>query len=272
MGEVTNFTIEIENILNSNSTKHADKLLVGGDHTNPEEVPHNILFMNYLAVCGGVIISNKLVLTCAHCLDSNKNRPDMKVFAGARYIFDKKADVYDVWDFIVHKDYDHPIRYANDVALLIIRGEFEFKSSVQKAKLVNHRNWAHSGNVFKVSGWEEKMLHDKKTTTQGLLTADLRYVNHQECLEKMNAPLSPEMFCLDGDEGKGICRGDSGGAAIFDNYVVGLASHNMRCGELPGIYINVYYLRPWIEIHAQKLYYKYCLFHNGDLEYSGIVP
>lgn len=58
-----------------------EKRIVGGSEAHLDQYPYNVQFYNLGGLCGGSILSKKIVLTAAHCFDSNKNLADMKIFS-----------------------------------------------------------------------------------------------------------------------------------------------------------------------------------------------
>ncbi|XP_049866367.1 trypsin beta-like [Pectinophora gossypiella] len=232
--------------------------ILGGDPTSLKNFPFNVFFLNYAGVCSGVILTSKLVLTAAHCLDVNYNILEMRIYANSRYFFDHKADVHEVSRFIIHVRYNIPVKFSNDLAMLIISDQFRFKPTVKKAWIATHERWMRENETrFYVSGWGEidNVGTDNK---RGLLNAFMTYVPQYKCEELTDIRLSREMFCLWGNGKRDTCRGDSGGGVLWNGMVVGIVSFGGVCGGHPGVYVNLYRAREWMNEAARYLIQEFC--------------
>lgn len=67
--------------------------------------------------------------------------------------------------------------------------------------------------------------------------------------------ITENMFCAGYLDGRhDACLGDSGGPLALDNKLYGIVSFGKGCGEVgfPGVYTDVYKMRPWIEENLAK--------------------
>ncbi|XP_028157529.1 serine protease 52-like [Ostrinia furnacalis] len=187
--------------------------VLGGESTTLHEYPFNVQFFNYGGMCGGSILTRKTVLTAAHCFDHNKNVAEMTVISNSLYIRHARTSRrHPVWDFVIHEKYDDPIKYANDMAMIIIHDVFNLTETVQMAVLTNSIAWMNETKAkFIATGWgivEMRRRALQKTT--------LRYVPNKECSDMNALQLTEGMFCLYGDQQRDTCRGDSGGGIVWN--------------------------------------------------------
>nr|XP_032529520.1 uncharacterized protein LOC116779374 [Danaus plexippus plexippus] len=237
-----------------------EKRIVGGSEAHLDQYPYNVQFYNLGGLCGGSILTKKIVLTAAHCFDSNKNLADMKIFSKPRYLFDLHANSHDIWDFRIHEDYGMESVFDNDIAVIIIHNEFVFGKQVRNIKIINNQHWEKENETFTVTGWGETKYGDGIDKTV-FRQVQLRYISKEMCMKMNQITLDTEMFCLYGDGKRDSCRGDSGGGVLWKGQLVGIVSHGKGCGGLPGVYTNVFYYKSWIGKNIGELYMKYCGFH-----------
>nr|XP_026487135.1 trypsin delta-like [Vanessa tameamea] len=256
MGEVTrNWSDVLINL---------EKRIVGGSKATKNQYPFSVQFFNSGGLCGGSILTKKIVLTAAHCFDHNRNLIEMKIFSNPRFAYDLQATAHDVWDFMIHEKYGENRVFANDIAVLIIHDEFNFGPEVQKIFIINTDVWMNVNETFVATGWGEYKyggsIHQNR-----LKAANMYYVSKERCMNENKIDLGPEMFCLHGNGESDTCRGDSGGGVLWKGGLVGIVSHGRGCLETPGIYISVYYNRRWIKKTVTKIYQKFCDFHHNKI-------
>ncbi|OWR49768.1 Transmembrane protease serine 11E [Danaus plexippus plexippus] len=210
-----------------------EKRIVGGSEAHLDQYPYNVQFYNLGGLCGGSILTKKIVLTAAHCFDSNKNLADMKIFSKPRYLFDLHANSHDIWDFRIHEDYGMESVFDNDIAVIIIHNEFVFGKQVRNIKIINNQHWEKENETFTVTGWGETKYGDGIDKTV-FRQVQLRYISKEMCMKMNQITLDTEMFCLYGDGKRDSCRGDSGGGVLWKGQLVGIVSHGKGCGGLPG--------------------------------------
>ena len=106
------------------------------------------------------------------------------------------------------------------------------------------------GEEVTAIGWGNK---GPKPTDESeeLLKVDLPVISKETCQEKRNKTVHDNEICV-GTEGKGHCKGDSGGplAKLINNhwYQVGIISRGVGCGEgSPGVSTRVASFRKWID-------------------------
>ncbi|GAV06025.1 hypothetical protein RvY_16065 [Ramazzottius varieornatus] len=236
--------------------------------------------------CGGTVLSDSWVITAGHCVASMSEADiirKVKVVLGHENLLnayrDKENTFRSICKVVKHEKYDVPIGSTNnDVALLKLCTPATLSDDIQPACLPSKSIYdaAEGENVLKdksandrrvgfVGGWGRLSETQKNVPGQppwfGAGSDDLQQVNvdiyqFSECKTKLKGYyFGQNMICGGFDEGgKDSCQGDSGGPLILKNAeglyeLQGVVSWGAGCARanMPGIYANVYNLRPWIE-------------------------
>ncbi|XP_026744184.1 serine protease persephone-like [Trichoplusia ni] len=241
----------------------------GGVFAQRGEFPHMALlgygkiFSEAEFNCGGSLISERFVLTAAHCrYSAGLGYVTIAVF-GIHYRNETAEEkyIYGVKKIIKHPMYKPPKKY-NDIALLEMDRRVIFDFLVMPGCLhVGDR--VDDGRAYG-TGWG--YLGQSMVLAQELQTIPLWKIANDTCRLKF-APykrLLPDgiddssQMCY-GDDGtpRDTCEGDSGGplqiksTSIYCMYVIiGVTSFGFTtCGEVgyPGVYTRVSNYVPWIE-------------------------
>ncbi|XP_063701143.1 uncharacterized protein LOC134831355 [Culicoides brevitarsis] len=203
-------------------------LNTGGIETEINKVPYHAAIYgrkkngNPFLKCGSTIISQRVVVTAAHCFFRNAiQQENSKYFVVAGKFHrtyndtsDQNTQESEISEIYIHDSYKAQDLFRDDVALVILETPLHFTPIVQKAQVDLDFNEFHSGNV---SGWGKNASQNVLET---LHTVKLEVVS---CLNELS-----EKFCAGGNEGQTVCQGDSGGGFIVEregiNYVVGVVS------------------------------------------------
>ncbi|XP_039314705.1 uncharacterized protein LOC105193145 [Solenopsis invicta] len=247
------------------------KLIVGGKKADAKEFPHMTAvgfgpYNNIQWLCGGSLISARIVLTAAHCTWTSDWGSANWVRVGDLNLVQTNDNAMPqtiaVEERIRHPDYKRPSQY-HDIAILRLEEDATFNAYVRPACLPV--DWPDVGRNDKAiaTGWG---LVDwtEDTGSDNLLKVTLKLVSHASCNASFfDGGNSVELpFGIDndwqicaGEVGKDTCQGDSGGPlSVFntDHYcmynVIGVTSLGRLCGSIiPGVYTRVYHYIPWIE-------------------------
>ncbi|XP_048484411.1 uncharacterized protein LOC119693151 isoform X2 [Plutella xylostella] len=225
--------------------------------------------------CGCTLISNKIVLTAAHCthvpVDSTIAEPDPKIVRlGSQNIIDKNSDGksdFKIMRTVVADDYQAPKKY-NDVAIMELEQPVEFSMRIRPACL-----WTSSetnelpSNPKTVTGWGA-VESAKKITTPKIEVSELDVIEVDDCGELVKSSCTTDFCEIKGTQicggnrtgGINTCPGDSGGAFQVEldlpkdmsgkmYYVFGVNSFGFGCGEpnTPVVFSRVSLWADWVE-------------------------
>ncbi|KAK1122667.1 hypothetical protein K0M31_009110 [Melipona bicolor] len=242
------------------------KLIVGGTKAEPKEFPHMAAIgydsrSGVVWQCGGTLISERFVLSAAHCISS-------VVWGKANWVrlgdlnLKRTDDDARPQDFQIVKRIKHPkysIRYSyHDIALFKLEKDVEFSAYIRPSCLPYSSPDVDTDKAT-ATGWgADEYLGDP---TNDLLKVTINLVSQSICNRsygydsKLPRGIVDEWQICAGENGKDTCQGDSGGPlSIFntDYYcmynLIGITSFGIVCGEnIPGVYTRVYNYISWIE-------------------------
>ncbi|XP_065090122.1 serine protease SP24D-like [Ochlerotatus camptorhynchus] len=217
--------------------------IVGGSTASPNQFPHQVALLRWNSLlCGASLITDKWVLTAAHCiLIGNQVVPasQVSVLAGTT-ILNQGGVRQNVRRIIPHERYGN---FRNDIAVLELDHGFQLSSSIATIALC--RSTVPGGSTVTISGWG-------RLYNYGPLSTVLRYnrataLASHECALEMGT--STGLICLKSPANNGACNGDSGGPAVYNNEVVGVANFVVNgCGSVRSDgYAQVSDFVQWIE-------------------------
>ena len=175
----------------------------------------------YKLICGGVIISDRWILTAAHCV-AGTGSIKKKVVVGTNDLRQAKGKSILVDKTIIHREYiafdpiSRPLAPVNDIALLRLKEPLskQVDCFFKAIKLPDKESPVPVGSSAVVSGYGSTGYFVKTTPT--LLETDVRIVSDEMCLYHWGTQFtSAKMTCAMGVGNKGICKGDSGKRSRF---------------------------------------------------------
>ncbi|KAJ8664371.1 hypothetical protein QAD02_006033 [Eretmocerus hayati] len=232
---------------------------LGARQATPNEFPHQVsIQINCHHTCGGSLISDKHVLTAAHCVSDFIKDPNqhsslrMTVEVGSNHI--GGGITHDVKRVSHLNSYNpnknSPYIFANDVAVITLAHPVTLSRSVQPIEIA--REGPAIGDKFIVSGFGK--TNNEGSTSPVLNKLRMLNVSPGECQRHWPGKIIlGTQICAFLTPGYSVCQGDSGGPLIVKKsdkkYLVGIVSAGTeKCGQgVPDIYTKASAYLPYIE-------------------------
>jgi secreted trypsin-like serine protease len=228
--------------------------LVNGIPTSIEENPHAIsIRVNNNHFCGGSIISQRHILTAAHCVepllkDANLRR-GLTVVSGTT-LLSSGGQVHRVSRMWYHDRYNPntPGRDAGfDIGVLELSAPISFNNRQQPIRLPisnEVRNEAVTIVAWGSTGYRQRVHDNLQKLNARVMLQDECQRHHQNFMQ-----VHPNEFCTLITRGTGACNGDSGSGVVrgSDRTIIGLVSGGRPCAVgYPDVFTSVPKFVPWI--------------------------
>ncbi|KAG5678693.1 hypothetical protein PVAND_008342 [Polypedilum vanderplanki] len=205
-------------------------------------------------IAGGALISDRWVLTSASAL-INLVPASISVVLGL--IDSQQAVALPGIRLLVsnirrHEQFNIPHLGANDIALVQLAAAapcggryFGYISPI----FIPSTREANPVDVV-MSGWGA-MSTNIGPGSRFLRTLRIRTISNEDCqsfyANDTNIQITFDVICTNNERGSGWCSTDIGGPLASANGLIGIASHNVPCGQgAPDVYTRVSSYRDWI--------------------------
>ncbi|KAF6214260.1 hypothetical protein GE061_009000 [Apolygus lucorum] len=246
---------QVRNNCNCGRINKSGGRIVGGSNTLVNEYPLIAGIVNRgmpdFIFCGGTIITERHVLTAAHCKPERSSQLLSVVLAEHKVSSktESKTTIIDVTQFIIHEVYNKTGNSENDIALLVLASQIPLGKNIGPACFPK-ANLNIVGQKVRVIGWGA--LHTNGPQPDVLQKVDLDVQPTSAC-SKVYKGITEGQLCTYTLR-KDSCQGDSGGPVIWrdpgtNRYtVVGIVSYGYGCAEpgAPGVNTKVSAYRDWI--------------------------
>ncbi|XP_044262514.1 trypsin-1-like [Tribolium madens] len=224
-----------------------DNRIVGGRWMSIYDVPWQVSVQyNKAHICGGSIISDKYIVTAAHCTDGfSPNLFSVRVGTS----FHEFGINYKVSSIYQHPKYFHWIM-GYDISIIKLKTVLTFGLSVAPVSLPPSNTKWNPGTLVLITGWGK--THELSQLSSYFLQGVSVEISSEEYCKKIYGEyyITNRVLCAGVPEGgKSACQGDSGGPLVVGNVLAGIVSWGVGCARpgFPGVYTNVSAVRDFIE-------------------------
>ncbi|XP_023953001.2 chymotrypsin-2-like [Bicyclus anynana] len=238
----------------------ASARIVGG--SNAGNVPQQVALTTGTGtrslVCGGSIVSNRHVLTAAHCMrpvGGNNPSASLRAWAGTNRWASGGTGIQ-FSRGLMHAQYNHNT-IKNDIGIYTASANIALSAAVQVIAL--NFDFIGANVATRVTGWgrtsaggplSATLLELRASTVDGNhCVNEVRRVSNQVGIRAPHVDPAIEI-CTFHSPGRGTCNGDSGSPLVRSdrNQQIGIVSWGIPCARgAPDMFVRVSAYRTWIQ-------------------------
>merc|ERR1719468_983568 len=188
--------------------------IVGGQETEVNELPWQVGLVSRNGKtpwCGGTLISDRHVLTAAHCT-AGETTSSMKVLLGVHRIDDNSYTIMPIKKITDDPKYNSN-NFKYDYSILELAEPVTFSASIAPACLPSDTSKDFAGELATVSGWGTLTSGGNQPAV--LHSVDVTVTTTAACKEAYGNSQIGNMNICAADSGKDSCQGDSGGPLVL---------------------------------------------------------
>jgi len=241
--------------------------IVGGTKTEVNEYPWQVGIVSKGSSsvwCGASLISNRWILTAAHCTKGESASGIQALLGEHDYSTTSETTMVRmaISKIINHPDYQHSTT-NDDFSLLKMKKTIDFSkyAHIRPICIPTDASKDYTDFTATVSGWGT--LSSGGSTSNQLREVDVKVLSNAKCKNNYNYPsswITSQMLCANvNGGGKDACQGDSGGPLVSSgsgdgvtagqNYeLIGVVSWGSGCADAnyPGVYARVTKQLAWL--------------------------
>nr|XP_022920338.1 brachyurin-like isoform X2 [Onthophagus taurus] len=235
-----------------------DNKIINGNEVDKHSIPYQAgIFFDLpngkQGFCGGSLISNRYILTAAHCTNGSLSA---EVILGAHHIWEDEPTQIRIKSSELRT---HELYGTNgnlyDIGLIQLPNPVKLNKHINTVSLPSRKHESHSfvDEDARVSGWG--ITSDDATGISDVLkSAESFIMENWLCSLFFFGAVRDSHICSEGHTSQvSACRGDSGGPIVVDNVQVGLVSFGSGFGcesMWPTVYTRITSYLDWIEKHT----------------------
>ncbi|KAG6450192.1 hypothetical protein O3G_MSEX006451 [Manduca sexta] len=234
--------------------------IVGGSAASLGQFPYQAGIVIHLpggqAICGGSLLTNRRVLTAAHCWwDGENQAQSFTVVLGSIRVFSGGVRI-NTRDIVMHGSWQ-PRIVRNDVAMIRLPQNVGLNNNIQTIALPSggQLNENFAGQRAVASGFGRTRDGQSISNSQALHHVTLDVIANNVCsrTQGIGPFVHSTNVCTSGAGGRSTCQGDSGGPLVVTRnnrpLLIGATSFGHRDGcqvGFPAVYARITSFNDWI--------------------------
>ncbi|XP_016028941.2 serine protease grass-like [Drosophila simulans] len=232
--------------ISSYGNGNAVPMIVNGRPADMFANPWMALVYSGRSMCGGSLITNRFVLSAAHCVTDDHTDIYLGEFNRSTLTDCSTTSMPNAIQIAVDAYIKHPLYVEatqNDIALFRLATKVEFTDYVKPICLLTNYNLLNYVTTLTATGWGDT---EQGVPSDVLKTTTLTQVDRSYCSRMFGTQVDWSHICA-WDYTSSTCRGDSGGplsakitiGGVSRVVQFGIVSYGHRTCRMMGVYTNV---------------------------------